>query len=110
MTASLSASRQNLLIALESILGNEFFNHSIRNYGPGGVRLPDGRAIRYPITLPGENGETVKVRDGAVLKKTSDEILRSGYYAFGTNQLNVMSALDQVLTYLQKNHGLVIDG
>lgn len=109
MTASLSPSRRSLLIALESILGNECFNASIQNYGPGGVRQSDGRNFRYPITLRNQDGTTVKVRDHSIPKETNDEMLRSGYYAFGANQLDVMAALDRILEYLEKNHELLLE-
>lgn len=109
MATSISPNRRNLLIALESILGNEFYNPSIQNYGPGGVREPDGRAFRYPVTLENPDGETEKVRSYSIPTETSDAMLRSGYYKFGANQLDVMKALDRILTHLETNYGLVID-
>lgn len=109
VTASLSPSRRNLLIALESIIGNEFYNPKIQNYGPGGVRESDGRAIRYPLTLQKANGETEKIRGFPITEVIGDEVLLSGHYKVGANQLDVMRALDQILSYLEAKHGLEIE-
>lgn len=35
-------------------------------------------------------------------------MVRSGYYAFGANQLDVMAGVEKILQYLEKNHGLVV--
>lgn len=109
MTTSITPNRRKLLIALESIIGNEFYNPSIQNYGPGGIREPDGRALRYPLTLQRPDGETEKIRNYSIPEEIGDEMLRSGYYKFGANQLDVMKALDRILTHLEANCGLVID-
>ena len=108
MPPSLSKERRQLLIQLESILGNECYNGHIQNYGPGGVRSADGRSFRYPITFRAE-GEKVKVSATTVPQTISSEVLHSGYYAFGANQLDVMNGLERILHYLEKHHGLIIE-
>ena len=42
MVDKLPKARRKALIQLESILGNECYNASIQNYGPGGIREADG--------------------------------------------------------------------
>lgn len=106
---SITPNRRKLLIALESIIGNEFYNPSIQNYGPGGIREPDGRALRYPLSVQHADGVVEKIRTSAIPGEIGDEALRSGYYRFGANQLDVMKALDQILTHLEANYGLVVD-
>ncbi len=93
---------------MESILGNECYNANIQNYGPGGVREADGRAFRYPLTIRDGDGSTTKIRETAIPPTISSETLLSGYYAFGANQLDVMTGLNRILQYLEKHHGLVI--
>jgi hypothetical protein len=104
----LSKAHRNVLVQLESILGNECYNASIQNYGPGGVREADGRGFRYPLMIRLGNQEKQKIRDYRVPSTISDEALRSGYYAFGANQLDVMAALEKMLRHLEENHGLII--
>ncbi|WP_234267569.1 hypothetical protein [Hydrogenophaga sp. NFH-34] len=108
MVDKLPKARRKALVQLESILGNECYNASIQNYGPGGVREADGRAFRYPLMVRLSDQEKQKIRDHWVPDKISDEALRSGYYAFGANQLDVMTALDKILQHLENHHGLVI--
>jgi hypothetical protein len=37
-----------------------------------------------------------------------ENVVKTGYYAFGANQLHIIRGLDQVLQYLERNHGLTI--
>lgn len=104
----LSQARRNVLVQLESILGSECYNASIQNYGPGGIREADGRAFRYPLVVRINDQEKQKIRDYCVPDEISDEALRSGYYSFGANQLDVMTALERMLRHLEEHHGLVI--
>jgi hypothetical protein len=106
MAEPLSKARRELLIEMESILGNECYNASIENYGPGGVRQAPGRSFRYPITLRDADGATSKIRSSAIYSFASDHELRSGYYAFGANQLDVMYGLEKILHLLEKRYGL----
>lgn len=93
---------------MESILGGECYNANIQNYGPGGTREADGRSFRYPVMLRDAEGSKTKVRDSSIPATASDDMVRSGYYAFGANQLDVMAGMEKILQYLEKHHGLVI--
>ncbi|WKK88194.1 hypothetical protein QY917_10030 [Diaphorobacter sp. C33] len=106
MPLELTKSRRDVLVKLESILGGECYNGNIQNYGPGGAREADGRSFRYPLMVRLEDGTKQKIRASSIPDSVPDNALRSGYYAFGANQLDVMSALERMLTYLEKNHGL----
>lgn len=108
MFDKLPKARRKALIQLESIIGNECYNASIQNYGPGGIREADGRAFRYPLMVRLSDQEKQKIRNHSVPDNVSDEALRSGYYAFGANQLDVMTALERMLRHLEKHHDLVI--
>ena len=109
MVDKLPKARRKVLIQLESILGNECYNASIQNYGSGGIREADGRAFRYPLMVRlSDQEKQKKIRNHSVPDNVSDEALRSGYYAFGANQLDVMTALERMLRHLEKHHDLVI--
>jgi hypothetical protein len=108
MGKPLSDARRELLVKLESIIGNSCYNANIQNYGPGGVRVSDGRAFRYPLSVRSPNGEVTKVKSHSVPESIPSGDLLSGYYAFGANQLDVMSGLDEILRYLERHHGLLI--
>jgi hypothetical protein len=110
MTENMSKARRRVLVQLESILGNECYNANIQNYGPGGVREAVGRAFRYPVTLRLNDGTTTKVRQNMIPPDVPDDMVRSGYYAFGANQLDVMEGLEKILKFLEKHHGLVLEG
>lgn len=109
MIVPISKSRRQLLVQLESIVGNECYNGNIQNYGPGGIRKSDGRSFRYPITFREANAAKVKISTKAIPHTVSSEMLHSGYYAFGANQLDVMIGLERILQYLEKHYGLVIE-
>lgn len=100
--------RREVLVALESIVGSECYNASMQNYGPGGVREADGRAFRYPIVLRSMDGTKTKIRESHIPASATDEMVRSGNYQFGANQLDIMEALEHILRYLESQHGLVL--
>lgn len=104
----LPKTRREVLVQLESILGNECYNASIQNYGPGGIREADGRGFRYPLTIRLNDEDKEKIRDHSVPDSIPEKALRSGYYSFGANQLDVMTALEKMLRHLEKHHDLVI--
>jgi hypothetical protein len=110
MPDKLSKARRNLLIQMESILGKECYNANIRNYGPGGTRESNGRGFRYPITLRGTDGSQTKVKNTFIPLTATDDMIRSGYYTFGSNQLDVMAGMENILRYLERHHGLVVGG
>jgi hypothetical protein len=93
---------------MESMLGNECYNANIQNYGPGGIREADGRSFRYPLTIRAADGSTTKVRDVSIPASVPNNVLLSGYYAFGANQLDVMAGLNRILEHLERHYGLVI--
>lgn len=108
MPQPLSNAKRKLLVRLESMLGNECYNASTQNYGPGGVREADGRSFRYPLTLRSMDGATTKIRETSVPASVPNDDLLSGYYAFGANQLDVMASLDRIVDYLERHHGLIV--
>lgn len=108
MTNSISKDRRKLLVRLESIIGNECYNGSIQNYGPGGVREGDGRAFRYPLTVRTGLNEKTKIRDVSIPPSVPNEALLSGCYSFGANQLDVMNGLNKIIDHLERHYGLVI--
>lgn len=106
---TISETRRQLLVELESIIGNSFYNSHIQNHGPGGVREADGRGLRYPVTFFESDGTKMKVKDHRVPKSVPTEIFLSGYYAVGANQLDVMASLNRVIQHLEKKYGLAIE-
>lgn len=104
MSTLLPKARRELLVEMEKILASECYNAKTENHGPGGVRLAPGRSYRYPITLRSEDGEKTQVR-GRIPPSVSDSMVRGGYYAFGTNQLDVMSGMEKILQLLEARYG-----
>jgi hypothetical protein len=98
--------RKRLLIDLEKIVGNEFYNAHIQNWGPGGVFEGEGRAIRYPITFIDRDRGALKTKN--VEDKLPSDTILTGSYKLGANELSIMRALDRVLSYLERHHGLQI--
>lgn len=109
MPKPLSNARRQLLIQMESILANECYNANIQNYGPGGVREAAGRSFRYPVMLRAADGSKTKVRDTFIPSTATDEMVRGAYYAFGANQLDVMTGLEKILQHLEEHCGLAVD-
>ena len=103
----ISKKRRNLLVKLESIIGNECYNGNIQNYGPWGEWEGEGREFRYPVTFLNTNRQKVKRK--YVPDEVPFEELQTGYYAFGANELHIFRALSKVLQYLEANHGLIIE-
>src|SRR5690606_11854876 len=98
----MTGKRADLLSNLEWIVGNECYNSKIQNWGPNGMFIGEGRDFRYPLTVTVDGAET-KVRGS--LSGFSAEAQMSGRYKFGTNELLIMRALDQVVIYLERHHG-----
>ncbi len=78
--------RKRLLIDLEKIVGNEFYNAHIQNWGPGGVFEGDGRAIRYPITFIDKDRSIFKTKQ--VDDKLPSDTIATGSYRLGANELD----------------------
>ena len=49
-----------------------------------------------------------KIKKRNVDHDIGDDLLRSGYYAFGANQLQIIRGLEKVLDLLEREHGLEI--
>ena len=97
---------KELLIKMESIIGNECYNQSIQNYGPGGIWEGEGRSFRYPVTL------IVDAKDDKRWGISSDvdaEILMTSRYKFGANELNIFRELRKVVEMLQTEYGLRVE-
>jgi hypothetical protein len=98
--------RKRLLIELEDIIGNEFYNANIQNWGPGGVFKGAGRALRYPVTFHDKERGNFKTKD--IDKKLPAETIITGSYRLGANELGIMRAIDRVLVHLERHHGVTI--
>jgi hypothetical protein len=101
-----SGDRKRLLLTLENMVGSKCYNGNIQNWGPGGIWEGEGRQFRYPVTFRTPGGRNVrrKFADSSL----PDEVVATGFYAFGANELLIILALDRVLTYLERHHGLEI--
>jgi hypothetical protein len=96
--------RMKLLLELENIIGNECYNANIQNWGPGGVYEGEGRKFRYPVTFVDKDGTKIKRK---YLDNTLPvDVARTGRYAFGANELHIVTALDNVVRYLEENFQL----
>jgi hypothetical protein len=96
--------RKHLLVELEKIVGNEFYNANIQNWGPGGVFEGEGRAFRYPVIFRGEDGKTIKTKRVDV--DLPAHTIITGIYKFGANELSIMRALDMIVLHLERSYGL----
>jgi hypothetical protein len=84
--------RRRLLIELEDIIGHEFYNAKIQNWGPGGVFEGEGRELRYPLYAARQRGETIKTK--YVDPSLPAETVITGIYKFGQSELSIMRPLD----------------
>ena len=102
----ISKKRLDLLMKLESIVGNECYNANIQNWGPNATWEGAGREFRYPINFVDPTGKKIKrsYTDASIAAK----VAVTGYYAFGANQLHIIRALDKVIQYLETNNQLKI--
>lgn len=94
-----------ILLALEKVIGNACYNGNIQNYESWGEFESEGRWFRYPVRIP-RNGHIHKYK--YVPSDVPALEMIDGYYAFGANEMAIFSALDDVLKYLEKHHGLDI--
>ncbi len=96
--------RKQLMIELERIIGNEFYNAKIQNWGPGGVFEGEGRGFRYPIVFKDKDGNASKTWgvDPAIPADT----LMTGSYKLGSNELSVMRAVDEIIKYFENYYGV----
>lgn len=94
---------RDLLIRMESIIGDECYNNNIQNYSSWGVWEGEGRSFRYPVTVL-RNGETEKRRSR--FDDLQPEELVTGHYRFGANELNIYRALIKIIDMLEGDYGL----
>jgi hypothetical protein len=89
-----------------NIIGNEFYNGNIQNWGPGGVFEGEGRSFRYPLILRDKDGKGSKTWhvDAGL---PADQVI-TGMYKFGANELSIMRALDRAISHLERNYGLAL--
>ena len=92
---------KELLIRMEDIISNECYNQNIQNYGSGGVWEGEGRSFRYPITFIVDDKDE-KRRN--VSSAVDTEILMTGRYKFGSNELNIFRALAKIVEMLQAEY------
>jgi hypothetical protein len=100
----MSKTRMRLLLELENIIGRECYNANIQNWGPNGAFEGEGRDFRYPITFVDPDGNKIKRKN--VDTSVPAQVAVTGHYAFGANQLQIICALDKVVSYLEQNHHL----
>jgi hypothetical protein len=101
---AMNEKRKRLLIELEDIIGHEFYNAKIQNWGPGGVFEGEGRELRYPVTFHDKDGKTIKTKHVDV--SLPAETIMTGVYKVGQNELSIMRALNLILGHLERKHGL----
>ena len=105
--AKLSDRRKRLLLTLENMIGNQCYNAKIQNWGPNGLFEGEGREFRYPITFRIDQSQKTKSRRPAY--DLPGNVVQTGYYAFGQNELHIMRALDKVLSFLETRYGLDVE-
>lgn len=96
--------RAKLLAELGVIVGGNCYNGNIQNWGPHGIYEGEGRSFKYPLTLIDATGNKTKRR----YKDDEDNpsILSTCHYVFGANKLHIIKALDELVSYLEQEHGL----
>ena len=96
--------KKALLSKMEAIIGNSCYNGNIQNWGANYARYCDGREFRYPITFVDDDQSKDKRYQSD--PKMSHAHMRTGYYAFGANQLHIIDALEKIIDYLEVHHEL----
>lgn len=94
-----------ILTRMENIIGSECYNGNIQNYSSWGAWEGEGRSFRYPVTYI-YNGQEQKHKNLTVILKP--EVLITGYYKFGANELNIYRALVRIVDMLRSEYGLKI--
>mgnify|MGYP000387642163 CR=1 FL=1 len=94
--------KKKILSEMESIIGNSCYNGNIQNWGANGEWHGEGREFRYPITFLNEG--VVKDKCWSTSIEMDLKRMRTGYYAFGANRLNIIQALENVLKLLEINY------
>jgi len=97
---------KKLIIEMEEIIGSSCYNSNIQNYSSWGELETEGRSFRYPVRFITHDDE---IKRSVVSTNTPSEVLITGHYAFGANELEIYRALHKVVQHLQENYGLKID-
>jgi hypothetical protein len=106
-TKGISKERRKLLVELEYLIGSKCYNGNIQNYFSWGDYEGEGREFRYPVTFRNQTNQKTKKR--FVDEEISDEMLATGYYAFGANELHIFQGLAKVLEILEERYNLKIE-
>lgn len=100
-----SEKRRRLLQHLEPIIGKHCYNDFIQNWDRW-EHVDDGRMFRYPVTFL-QNGQSTKC--GTHSYKVANDSVLSGHYHFGANDLLIMAALNEVVSFLEKTYGFDVE-
>ena len=99
------ARRKRALIQMEAIIGRHFFN----------PRLPTSTLSARFHKIESTHRSPLYIRNGVVKEKhyflhqsIPEDIMRSGHYFENGSELQIMEALDELLTFLEKEKGLQI--
>ncbi len=93
---------KSLLIELENILGNEFYNN-IQSYSSCDDHFLKKQGYRYPITI--DDGEYVdKVK--YISSLTNEENMINASYELGVNRLEIFRALLKMIKHLESKYEL----
>ncbi|CAG1005912.1 MAG: hypothetical protein F9K19_19590 [Rhizobiaceae bacterium] len=94
---------KGLLIEMERMIGSACYNANIQNFGPGGVWEGEGRSFRYPVRfLDGDDS----FKRSYVPEDIAPEVLVTGCYRFGSNELGIFRALLNVVEMLERDYGV----
>jgi hypothetical protein len=95
---------RQLLLRMERIIGNCCYNGNIQNYQSWGVLESTGRSFRYPVTFAKQDGTGLKRWDAQ--EDLAPEMLITGHYKFGANEMSIYRALVAIVYLLQDEYGL----
>ena len=105
MPRKMTKKRAKLLTELAEVVGGYCYNGNIQNYGPHGMYEGEGRSFQYSLTIVDRDGDVRKLKYPSTAE-ISPDMLISGHFKFGANQLNIINALDRVLLKLEEEHDL----
>ena len=99
---------QNVIAELEYIIGSKCYNPNSYD-GWSGI---EGQGFRYPVNIPDENGEYIKVRANlnesvfVSVEKLPESSITHMKYKFGSNELHIGKGLVAILEYLERRYNL----
>ena len=92
---------KELLIKMENIIGNECYNGNIQNYESWGVLDSVGRTFRYPVVF---DIDDIEHKRRMVSTDLSEDVLVTGHYKFGANELAIFHALIKIVKMLEQDY------